>query len=378
MTQRGREVIVVLGGTTFDDHQLYDQRIARVLADRADIVFVEPARTIGRPHWRPTVGTRENGRLTVFSPVRAPFGGWWPSSVINGPLIAVQIWAFVLRGRAPRGGLRYLVIGIHPSAWALLPKGRSVFLILDDYLAASALLGMSVRRIRNEFKRMMRHADRVVVVSPHLQQQVLKRGVRSTVVPAGCLLPAPAAPVSGARSDRPVAVFIGLLSDRIDFGLMDCLVDDGFDVLFVGPVQETFSKMGEWLALSRKDGFIRFEPRRDEALNDIIRQADIGLIPYADTEFNQSSFPLKTFEYLACGKPVLSSALSSMRWLDSDVVVTASGVEEYRRAARDLYARTQDPEVAERCRALASQNTWEKRGEAFAELFELPRPTAAR
>jgi hypothetical protein len=36
---------------------------------------------------------------------------------------------------------------------------------------------------------------------------------------------------------------------------------------------------------------------------------DVGLTPYADTPFNQASFPLKTLEYLSAGLPVVSTDL---------------------------------------------------------------------
>src|SRR5262249_60607279 len=46
---------------------------------------------------------------------------------------------------------------------------------------------------------------------------------------------------------------------------------------------------------------------------------DVGLTPYADTQFNQASFPLKTLEYLSAGLPVVSTDLPGARWLRDDL-----------------------------------------------------------
>ena len=43
---------------------------------------------------------------------------------------------------------------------------------------------------------------------------------------------------------------------------------------------------------------------------------DVGLTPYAQSAFNRASFPLKTLEYLAAGRPAVASDLPAHRWLD--------------------------------------------------------------
>ena len=46
---------------------------------------------------------------------------------------------------------------------------------------------------------------------------------------------------------------------------------------------------------------------------------DVGLTPYADTPFNEASFPLKTLEYFSAGLPVVSTDLPGSRWLRDDL-----------------------------------------------------------
>ena len=44
---------------------------------------------------------------------------------------------------------------------------------------------------------------------------------------------------------------------------------------------------------------------------EVIRTFDVGLLPYLENEYNQGVFPLKLYEYLACGKPVVGCGLPS-------------------------------------------------------------------
>lgn len=44
-------------------------------------------------------------------------------------------------------------------------------------------------------------------------------------------------------------------------------------------------------------------------------QTDIGIMPYAEQEFRQYTLPNKAFDYMACGKPIISSALKPMKRL---------------------------------------------------------------
>lgn len=44
-------------------------------------------------------------------------------------------------------------------------------------------------------------------------------------------------------------------------------------------------------------------------------RTDIGILPYAEQEFRQYTLPNKAFDYMACGKPIISSALRPMKRL---------------------------------------------------------------
>ena len=72
--------------------------------------------------------------------------------------------------------------------------------------------------------------------------------------------------------------------------------------------------------------------RAYDALPDVLRGADAALIPYSLNELTASIFPMKVYEYLAAGLPVVATPLPSLRGVEG--IVTARRRRVHGRAAR--------------------------------------------
>lgn len=58
-----------------------------------------------------------------------------------------------------------------------------------------------------------------------------------------------------------------------------------------------------------------------------LRGADVGLIPYAINELTSSIFPMKVYEYLAAGLPVIATPLPSLAGVaEVETAVDAAGI----------------------------------------------------
>ncbi|WP_460407124.1 glycosyltransferase [Actinophytocola sediminis] len=92
---------------------------------------------------------------------------------------------------------------------------------------------------------------------------------------------------------------------------------------------------------------------------DYLTSCDVGLIPFVVNEVTDPCSPLKVFEYLAAGMPVVSTPLAGVRgypgmWYYTDV-------DELRQATLDAIADAKDPvRRAERV-AFGASNTWSAR-----------------
>src|SRR5262245_45339743 len=98
---------------------------------------------------------------------------------------------------------------------------------------------------------------------------------------------------------------------------------------------------------------------------------DVCVIPFKINELTLCTNPVKVYEYLSAGKPVVSVPLPELQVMGDVVRLApdaASFIEAVASAMQDTSA-----EIVEKRKAFARENTWAKRGEAFdaaaAELF---------
>jgi glycosyltransferase involved in cell wall biosynthesis len=95
---------------------------------------------------------------------------------------------------------------------------------------------------------------------------------------------------------------------------------------------------------------------------------DVAVIPYLANAYTRSCFPLKLYEYLAAGKPVVASGLPELDGMAPDVVL-ADGVERFERAVEQALELRTDDDRGRRM-ALAAGNTWEGRAGRLLALVD--------
>lgn len=108
-----------------------------------------------------------------------------------------------------------------------------------------------------------------------------------------------------------------------------------------------------------------------------LKEIDVLLLPYPISEHTRHVFPLKFFEALATGKPLVVSDLPSIHH-HLDVCRVGHGADGWRTAVLDALSH---PEVGREARLeKARQHTWEKRVGRIQELVaaELARPREPR
>src|SRR6185312_8324149 len=106
-----------------------------------------------------------------------------------------------------------------------------------------------------------------------------------------------------------------------------------------------------------------------------LKTFDACLIPYALTENKRLADPLKAYEYLAAGKPVVSKPLAALAPF-SHVVSFATEADEWI-AAIDDAIRGDSPERIARRQAVARCNTWDDRVEEILQLIAAALPGRA-
>ncbi|PYS67058.1 MAG: glycosyl transferase family 1, partial [Acidobacteria bacterium] len=97
---------------------------------------------------------------------------------------------------------------------------------------------------------------------------------------------------------------------------------------------------------------------------DWVRSFDVVIIPFKRTPLTESTNPVKAYEILAAGKPIVSVPIPEMRAL-SRFARLASDAKEFEHEVSAALAENEPKLIAAR-RAFAKENTWEQRYESLA------------
>ena len=92
-----------------------------------------------------------------------------------------------------------------------------------------------------------------------------------------------------------------------------------------------------------------------------MQRFNVGTIPYHVNEYNLASSPMKTFEYLAAGHPVVAVPLPMLQGLEPHVQL-ATNADEFLAATRRAVG---NPPSVESCHELARANSWDNRAWAL-------------
>ncbi|ODR97398.1 hypothetical protein AUC69_12360 [Methyloceanibacter superfactus] len=176
-------------------------------------------------------------------------------------------------------------------------------------------------------------------------------------------------------SGRPAALYQGALNDRLDFDLLSELADrvNDWDLVFCG----RDSDEPGWTRLREKPNVRYLGELRPEQIAETSRQSSVGLIPFRDYSLARVSLPLKAFEYVACGLPVVSTPIDELA-RDPELFSIASDAAEFESAIRQLADTRDDSDAIGRRQAAAAQQSYDKRFSELREEIDLAMISAGR
>lgn len=338
-------------------------------------------------------------RSRVVARIRAAFAG--PRPVAPGvhalaPLAAPAGWSGLARrasdvalAASVRRALRVLELREQPLVWAFLPTWLGVarrlqprglvYHCVDRYAANPGVDRAGVEAAEDA---MLRAADRVLVTSPVLLEHLRGRRPDAVCVPnvADVALFSRAAreslpePPELVGLPRPRVVYTGNLARyRIDFdllgGLADALPEVGFVLVGAVGLGDPGGAAEAFAALAARSNVHAFPAVAQAALPDWLAHVDAALIPFLDNEHTRASLPLKLWEYVAAGLPVVATELPHFASLAAEAGVrTASGVDGFTAALRA--ALSEPPERRPERSQRATGHDWEARIDELLQLVD--------
>src|SRR6185503_16295895 len=148
-------------------------------------------------------------------------------------------------------------------------------------------------------------------------------------------------PDDQANIPHPRLGFFGVIDERFDAELLDQVAAKRPDWNFViiGPIVKIDPN-----TLPKQSNIHYLGPKKYEELPDYLAGWDIALLLFARNESTRFISPTKTPEYLAAGKPVISTSIRDVirPYGDLNLVRIADSPTEFIRAAEDLMTKGQN------------------------------------
>ena len=371
------ELLVLVAATSWDGVWQSERHLAPRLAHHVPILWVDPPISVLSPYKNPLErDTLRQHRLRMVAPRIARFT---PVTVPGHTRPGLRRLASWHTRRLVRRCVSDLGVPVRATLVAALldlldvvDTDTRVLYLTDDWAAGAELMGLDPRWVADAEERQVRKATAVVTVSTVLRDKWSSVRPDVAVVPNGCDTNAfqqreGSAPVD-VRLPRPIAGFVGHLSDRIDVSYLEAVAEAGISLLLVGPRQPTF-EMARLERLLARPNVQWVGPKPFTELPAYLELMDVGLTPYADSAFNRASFPLKTLEYLAAGLPVVSTDLPMNAWLGTELVEVAADPDDLVKKVALVAASAGDPDAVARRRGFAARHTWDVRAAEIARIM---------
>ncbi|MAV79615.1 MAG: glycosyl transferase [Flavobacteriaceae bacterium] len=128
---------------------------------------------------------------------------------------------------------------------------------------------------------------------------------------------------------KPLVGFIGSISEyKLDFKLIRVIAKKlkYVNFVFIGPTEDSLDK-NELNNLQEIENIYLLGYRKYNSLPNYCAYFDIAWLPIVHNKYTDSMFPMKFFEYLASGLPVISTSISSLKDY-KDYVYLSNNYEE--------------------------------------------------
>ena len=168
----------------------------------------------------------------------------------------------------------------------------------------------------------------------------------------------------------PILGYYGVIDERLDYDLIAALADDhastGGSIVLVGPTIKV-----DPATLPRRSN-LHYLGKRDYAdLPAYLKGFDVCLMPWALNDATRTISPTKTLEYMAAGRPIVSTRVRDVVRDHGDLVMLADDVRDFVQLARVAPARfAADPDLAARERHRARDRGWDGTARAMRGLVE--------
>ena len=283
-----------------------------------------------------------------------------------------------------RGLTRPLLWIYNPNYQCLgecFPGAPRVFHVTEDYFQiprwAKEPSGEDRYHLRRWWRLLQRrlilglqHADLVICVTPGLARTCRQTCAYSgplLVLENGCDYRFWALGRHSAKRPQPkVVIYQGGINERLDVRLLTTVMRKlpDWEFRFCGRISPSFTDLR---LLREQQNFRYLGELQPDALREALFAADVAIMPYVQVPLiKRQSLPLKAYEYVACGLPVVTVPIDAIAH-QPEVFRFARSPEDFAAAIVEEARMRNDPARSARRERAARERDYDRR---FAELTE--------
>lgn len=315
---------------------------------------------------------RVRGNLWVWSPIVLPFQRHAVVRAFNRALLSGML-GLVRRALGFRDATLWTY---NPMTTRLLDTRRIQHIVYHCVDDIAAQPGMPADVLVEAERELVERADTVFATSPKLAETRRAWNASTHYLPnvadfdhfSVALDPSTPVPKDLAEIRGPRAGFIGAISGyKLDFDLIRHVAESrpSLSVVLIGKVGEG----DPWTDADSLEGLPNVHllgPRPYGELPRYLKGMDVALLPNQRNEYTDSMFPMKFFEYLAAGRPIVSVDLPSLAAY-RDTAALHDDRDAFLRAIDDALEGRAAP-LEERLE-IARDNTYASRMDRMMELM---------
>jgi glycosyltransferase involved in cell wall biosynthesis len=251
-----------------------------------------------------------------------------------------------------------------------------IYHVVDEYLTYRGITEEKRPILENLEKKALKHADLVIVVSNSLLNNKQPYNKCTYLVPnatdykaySDAIESGTPLPEDISRLPRPIIGYSGLISARLNLELIYHLAREKphWSIVLIGQAgfQNYFKEFNELRELQN----VYFLGRKHISLMpSYIKAFDVGIIPYQEDEHSKNISPLKLYDYLAAGKPIVTTDFPAVHEFNK-LVRVASTKDKFVSCIEEALVNDTRALSLKR-RSCALQNSWEIRMKQVSDIL---------
>lgn len=259
--------------------------------------------------------------------------------------------------------------------------------IIDDIVDFHTSPNQEEQNSLTKKKQLLLKKSHVIVANSHSLERKLKALTSKpiTVVPQGFSYKnfqnIKQKSIIKLNTDKPLIGFIGQISQRLDFDLLQKVIKKNkqWNFVFVGPkhhepnisinAKHHFLKKFEELTEYENCRWFDSQPKGE--IGSIIQQLDVCIIPYdISYDFNRYCYPMKLFEYFYMGMPVVSTPIEEFKHPKfKNLIEIGNSYKEWQKHIETLLKKPWPVKSQKKQHLLAIENSWQNKVEAISKLI---------